>query len=362
MIKHLLGWKSKRKIIVFESDDWGSFRFKNKSIRDQFIKNYNPFQWMHYNDCFESYDDLIALEKVLKTVKDINNNSACFTFLMNPANPDFKKIEETNYEKYYYESFLQTLSKRNDGTQLLKWYNQAISESLIEVGFHGREHLNVQEWMKDLKDGNQLAHEGLKNRIWGQGKLKKSYKHTSYRSTFQMGSYDEMDSLKLNIKEGVELMNKMFNQNTTYFLAPDGPYHLHLNQALVNQGIQFIGLAKLHTNPLEPKWHQKKPFWLGKKTKEGLRVITRNVMFEPGSPKSKDWVNTAMQQIETAFKFKNPAVIGTHRANFVSALNQENRTNGLKQLAMLLQKITLKWPDVEFMLSSDLGKNLKKAN
>ena len=93
MLKHLIGKKTNRKIIVFESDDWGSFRFKNKSIRDHYMPVTKTGQWMHYNDCFESFKDLVCLEKTLKSVKDKNSKPVCFTFLMNPANPDFRKID-----------------------------------------------------------------------------------------------------------------------------------------------------------------------------------------------------------------------------------------------------------------------------
>lgn len=354
MIRNLIGWKTNRKIIVIESDDWGSFRFKNQKIRNLYIKEYNPQNWMHYNDCFESYDDLKALESTLKKFKDSKNNHPSFTFLMNPANPDFKRIKDNNFDEYYYETFKETLSKRYDGGEIYNWYKKAIEANLIEVGFHGREHLNVNSWMDDLKRGHEVVLDGFNNKIWGQGVLL-SKQYNSYRSSFQMKSYDELDFLRSVITDGVAIMNKMFNQKTTYFLAPDGPFHLKLNSALKSSGIKYIGLAKLHTNPLENKKYQKKLFWKGKRTKEGLLVITRNVIFEPASPKSVDWVQSALKSIESAFKFNKPAVISTHRANYVGSLNIENRIFSFKQLETLLEKILEQWPDVEFKTSSQLG-------
>jgi hypothetical protein len=358
MLKHLIGKKTNRKIIVFESDDWGSFRFKNKSIRDHYMPVPKTGQWMHYNDCFESFEDLVCLEKILKSVKDKNSKPVCFTFLMNPANPDFRKIEESNFESYYFEPFDETLKKRHDGNQILDWYKSSLNTKLIEVGFHGREHLNVKSWMEDLKKGSKITREGFENRIWGQAKLHTKEKKLSYRSTFNIENESELVGLKTDIKDGLSIMNKIFDKPATYFLPPDGPYHLSLNKYLVENGIKYIGLAKLHNNPLQPKWHQKKAFWLGKKTKEGLRVITRNVMFEPSSPKQDDWVGFALQQIEVAFKYRNPAVISTHRANYMSGLNLDNREKALEQLKDLLHQITKRWPDVEFMTSSQLGETL----
>jgi hypothetical protein len=274
---------------------------------------------------------------------------------MNPSNPDFKKIKTSNFKQFYQESFLQTLEKRNDGQQILDLYKEGLGKDLIEVAFHGREHLNVNLWMKDLQKGDKIAHIGFENKTWG---FSKSYMPTykkSYRSTFEIKSNNELDGLKVNINEGVTILNKTFNQQTSYFLPPNGPYHLSLNQTLVDNGIKYIGLAKLHSNPLESKWYQKKLFWLGKKTKEGLTVITRNVMFEPSSPKYQSWVEPALNQIEEAFKNNKPAVISTHRANYVSTLNPKNSHNGLHQLKTLLHQIKSKWPEVEFITSSELG-------
>jgi hypothetical protein len=360
-IKSLFGWKTKRKIIVFESDDWGSFRFKNNSVKDKYIKKFDARLWMHNNDTFESFEDVSALSDVINSNKGSRNRSACFTFLMNPANPDFKKIEADNFKSFYSETFLETLKKRNDGKQIFSWYKNALQDNLIEVGFHGREHLNVNQWMTDLRNGNEVALKSFKDRVWGLSKIYESEVKSSYRSTFDINSLDELKELQRNIKEGLGLLNKTFNQKTTYFLPPDGPYHLDLNQTLADNGIEYIGLAKLHNNPLEHKWYHKKLFWLGKQTKEGLNVITRNVMFEPSSPMFKSWVAPALNQIEEAFKNNKPAVISTHRANYVSTLNPQNRENGLNQLKTLLHQIKLKWPEVEFMTSSELGQIIKES-
>jgi hypothetical protein len=359
MIKNLMGWKTDRKILVIESDDWGSFRFKNSNIRDHYIKDYNPENWMHYNDCFESYEDLKALKDLLLKYQDNNGRHPAFTFLMNPANPDFNKIREHNFQNYFYEPFDETLEKRADGHLIYDWYKNALSERLIEVGFHGREHLNVSAWMTDLSQGDDVALDGFNNRIWGQGVLK-SKRFNSYRSAFQIQNYDELEDLKVSIYDGIQIMNQLFKQETTYFLAPDGPYHLSLNPTMIENGIKYIGLAKLHNNPLEHKRHQKKLFWMGKRTKSGLITITRNVIFEPGSPRSKDWLESALKSIHKAFKFNNPAVISTHRANYVGGLNEHNRVQGLQFLELLLKQITKQWPNVEFMTSSELGNLISK--
>jgi hypothetical protein len=362
-LSNLLGWRTNRKIIVIESDDWGSFRFKNIETRNKFLSLSDKDKcWMSYNDCFESAEDIEKLLEVLTSVNDKNGKTAKFTFLMNPSNPDFKKIKNANFKQFYQESFLQTLKKRSDGQEILDLYKDGLSKDLIEVAFHGREHLNVNLWMKDLQEGDKIAHLGFENNMWGFSKSYIAGLNYGYRATFDIKNLQELPSLENNIKEGIAILNKTFNQNTTYFLPPNGPYHLVLNKELIENGIKFIGLSKLHQNPTENGLFKKHLFWVGKKIKTGLTVITRNVIFEPGSPKHKDWVTPALMDIENAFNSKKPAIISSHRVNYIGSLNEENRSNGLRQLKELLNKITEKWPDIEFMTSSELGELIQRKN
>jgi hypothetical protein len=355
-LSNLLGWRTNRKIVVIESDDWGSFRFKDVETRNKFLSPIKKDKcWMSFNDTFESAEDIKELFEVLTSVNDKNGKAAKFTFLMNPSNPDFKSIKNADFKQFYQESFLQTLEKRNDGQEVLNLYNDGLTKEIIEVGFHGREHLNVNLWMKDLQKGDKIARVGFENSMWGFSKSYIADLKYGYRSTFDLDNLKELPSLEENISQGVDIINKTFNQKTTYFLPPDGPYHLSLNKELVKNGIKFIGLSKLHQNPTEKGMFNKHLFWVGKKTKTGLKVITRNVIFEPGSPKHKDWVAHALMDIENAFKSKKPAVICSHRANYVGSLNLENRVQNMGELKRLLDKIVSKWPEVEFMTSSELG-------
>lgn len=355
-LKNNIGWSTVRKIVVIESDDWGSFRYKNKYYRDKFMSKGDKFKClMSYQDCFESAYDLQNLFNTLNLVEDKNEIPAKFTFLMNPSNPDFNRIKADNFQNFYNETFLETLDNRADGKEIFNSYNEALKCKLIEIGFHGREHLNVNEWMMDLQNNDEIAHMGFENKTWGFSRYYLENYTRSYRSTYEIASYKELDTLKANISEGIDLINKTFHQNTTYFLPPDGPYHLSLNQTLADNGIKYIGLSKLHTNPLEPKWYQKKLFWPGKKTKEGLIVITRNVKFEPASPKNPEVVNKALGEIQNAFKHKKPAVISSHRANYVSGLDAKLAERSLLKLEELLKGILKKWPEVEFMTSTQLG-------
>jgi hypothetical protein len=66
-------------------------------------------------------------------------------------------------------------------------------------------------------------------------------------------------------------------------------------------------------------------------------------------------VNRAFRDINTAYRWNKPALFSSYRVNFVSEIEEGNRTQGLFSLRDLLKQIIKKWPDPEFMTSSDLG-------
>jgi hypothetical protein len=69
----------------------------------------------------------------------------------------------------------------------------------------------------------------------------------------------------------------------------------------------------------------------------------------------RDWVNTCLAQIQAAFISNKPAVIGSHRINYVGFIDEKNRDIGLLNLALLLKKVLKKWPEVQFISTNQLS-------
>jgi hypothetical protein len=94
--------------------------------------------------------------------------------------------------------------------------------------------------------------------------------------------------------------------------------------------------------------------WLGQQNMYSQRYITRNCFFEP-CLKGKDWVISCLSEIGIAFRWHKPAVISSHRVNYIGVHDKLNRDKGLHQLTLLLKSILKRWPDVEFFTSDQLG-------
>ena len=118
--------------------------------------------------------------------------------------------------------------------------------------------------------------------------------------------------------------------------------------------MKYIGVSKIQKEPQGLGKIKRKLHWLGQRNAFGQTYITRNAFFEPNAP-GKDWLNTCLSEISNAFMWKKPAVISTHRTNYIGSLNSENREHSLELLDQLLSKVIKQWPDVEFITSTELG-------
>ena len=167
-ISNIPGWRTNRKIVVIESDDWGSIRMPSKKVFNTLKNNGIPVEKSPYCkfDSLESNEDLEALFEVLTSFKDINGSHPIITANTVVANPDFEKIEESSYKKYFYEPFTETLKRYPNHNKVLNLYQEGIANNVFFPQFHGREHVNIELWFKLLKtDKNfKLA---FKHNMWG---------------------------------------------------------------------------------------------------------------------------------------------------------------------------------------------------
>lgn len=86
----------------------------------------------------------------------------------------------------------------------------------------------------------------------------------------------------------------------------------------------------------------------------GKVTLVRNVVFEPTDERSIDWGAYTLKQIEAAFRWRQPAIISSHRVNFCGQINPQNRAQGLAALRTLLRKIVERWSEVEFVSIAEL--------
>ena len=100
-VVNIPGWSTTRKILVIESDDWGSERVRSNEDSEALEKagfDLSDTSFYRY-DGLETDDDVRGLLEVLSKYKDRNGNHPVFTLACNVANPDYKRIKATNFEE-----------------------------------------------------------------------------------------------------------------------------------------------------------------------------------------------------------------------------------------------------------------------
>ncbi len=350
------GFRTNRKIIIFETDDWGSIRMPSKEVFEYLLRKGYPVDKCPYNsnDCLESNEDVEDLMHVLDSVKDFNNNPAIFTMNQIVANPDFEKIKQSEFRQYYYEPFTETLKKYPNHDNVMNLYDQGIKSKLFSMQFHGREHVNISNWMKALKDPeNIIIKEIFQLGMFSAHIREDSRNHHEFLDAFGTHFQDDQKNLNIIIDSGLELFRLIWNRKPQSFIAPCYIWPQEVSAILSDCGIRTLQSGRAHLVPKinSPGDYNIIRIYTGLVNKYGQKYTLRNSYFEPASNENDDWVDTCLFEINSAFFWNKPAIISSHRLNYIGSINRKNREQNLRMLKRLLQTITKKWVNAEFMSS-----------
>lgn len=355
-ISNIVGQSIKRKVVVIESDDWGSIRMPSKQVMNKLQKRGLNVSGdaLRYNlyDTLANKEDLSALFHTLSSFRDTVGNSPVLTAVCVVANPDFEKIRKCDFRQYHYESFTKTLERYYGVETPFHLWMEGIKRHLFMPQFHGREHLNVAVWMKALQENDSQTRFAFDQSCWGFNNIH-PYGIT-YQAAYELELEEHLPQQATIIEDGLNLFEQLFGYRATFFVPPNGPFNNTLEAVAAKNGIQFMSASKIQSESLGMGMTRKVFHYLGQKNMHGQHYLTRNCFFEP-SQSGRDWLDSCLNDINIAFRYKKPAVISSHRVNYIGALDPANRANGLLQLSVLLKRILQKWPNVEFMTSDELG-------
>ena len=312
--------------------------------------------WYTQLDNLATSDDLNHLSDTFKSVES-NHNTPVLTANFCMANPDFTKIKESNFKQFYFETFSSTL-RQVHGEGVEDTWKKIIKNKVVKPQLHGREHLHALAWMKELRKGNSELREAFDLNSWGipyiaQGKQRRK---NCQAALDHYGIDGEINFQRTWISESAELFRKHFGFDSSTFIAPTYVWHPDINSTIAESGIQAYQGIQFQDIPLSAgsRLYKRKLNILGSRTQEGIWFLVRNAFFEPSSNPGYDWKNHCLDGIFKAFKYNMPAIIGSHRVNYIGSLNEQNRERNLKQLKEILQTVVRKYPDVRFMSSDEL--------
>lgn len=352
------GWHTNRKIVVIESDDWGSVRMPSREVYEEFLRRgvrVNRDPYCRY-DSLATADDLSALFDVLTSVKDMNGRHAVLTADTVVANPVFEKIKASDFREYFYEPFTETLkrSPRHDGAWEL--WQQGMDAGIFHPQLHGREHLNVKKWLRTLQSGEEVTRLSFDLGTFGLTSAVDPRIKNNYMGAFNSGLDEDIAEYDTIITEGQQLFEKLFGYKSESFIATTYTWSPKIEPSLMRNGVRYLQGMVHQKMPLDDDttFKYKKDNFCGHSSKAGLTYLMRNCYFEPSqdSADAKD----CLERIKIAFRWHKPATISMHRLNVIGAVDESNRTKNLTDLKWLLNEIIRLYPNVEFMSSDELGK------
>jgi hypothetical protein len=361
---NLPGWHTNRKIVVFESDDWGSIRMPSKKIYNYCLKKGYQVDKSPYTkyDSLASNEDLERLFEILMAHSDKNNKQPVITANVLVANPDFERIRQSDFYLYYPESIAETFNSYPAHSKCLEYWKEGHEKGFFHLQSHGREHLNVSRFMKDLRDGVEEALFAFETKMPGIFPKRSSNGGNFYvvSNEFKNES-DKIEKCKILV-EGLMRFKNIFGLKSSSFISSNYVWQDDFEHSMSINGVKYIQGSYFQLLPKgDYKGFKKKIHFLGQKNHYGQYYLIRNALFEPSLKKNVDWVNRCLNEINTAFNFKKPAIISTHRINYVGYIDQKNVDNNLKLFDQLLTEIVKRWPDVEYMSTTDIGRIIEES-
>nr|MBC8343290.1 hypothetical protein [Bacteroidota bacterium] len=333
-------------------------RMPSKEVYNRMLKKGIRVDKCPYNrnDSLASETDLDELFNVLIKYKDQHGNHPVVTANTIVANPDFDKIKDSGYQEYYYEPFVETLSKYPEHTNSFNIWKKGINECLFYPQFHGREHVNVGYWLKLLQLKNNMMHTAFLNRFWGLGPNILGSNRPNIQATFDVPDVTDLPFIVQSAIEGLRIFNNLFKYKSFSFIANNFIWDSEIFPVLSDNGVKYIQGMKYQLLPKYDSNKRKKiRHYTGERNSSNQTFLVRNCAFEPSENPNRDNVDSCLSDISNAFFWQKPAIISSHRLNYIGFINNNNRNKNLDELDKLLSAILKKWPEVEFMRSTELG-------
>lgn len=351
------GTRTNKKLVVIESDDWGSQRIPSISIREKLIEKKiiggnNRFNLI---DSLEQTSDLNAIYEIFEKHHDYKGNSPIITANFLTDNPNFEAIKKSNFEQYFSESILETYKKNEPNSNTFNLITEGIEAGYLKPQYHGKEHLNVHQWMRLIQDDSSISREAFDHQVFCLDDPRISGKRQNLMAAFDFESESEREQVEDIFKIGYDNFEKIFSTKSLSFIAPCYIWHSNLEKTASDCGVQILqGIYNQYEPQLYKTKYKLKIHYTGQENQNKQKYVVRNCFMEVFENEFFDHVGDCINRMEIAFRWGKPAVIGMHRINFIGSLNEENRRNSLNKLDELFTKMLKKWPDIEFVSTDQL--------
>lgn len=346
---NLPGSRIDGRIVVIESDDWGAIRMRSREAYDRLLAHGYPVDRNGYerNDALASEEDLELLFDLLASHRDGEGRLAAITANCIMTNPDFGKIREEDFRTYHYEPFTSTLARyERHGGSFARW------QQGMRAGIFPAPIPRARAYRRGTLDAGPATRRcGSAGSLRpGDGGYGLAPQRTQQLCGRIRGRPRRGSRLAEAAADGLRMFEQLFGYRSRTFIAPCYTWPASLEKTLRAEGVEALQ-GMIH-QCLPGGGHRAPLVRLAQCTGTDLPVA--QLLFEPTTDACADPVDACMERIACAFRWHKPAVISSHRVNYVGFIHPTNRDRSLRLLGELLDRIRRRWPDVRFRTSDEL--------
>ena len=350
-----LGYHCTRPLLVIESDDWGSTRVPSADVLNEFHQRYPGFALNHYQalDTLDTDKDLTLLAGLLRSFRNDSGAPPVFTLNYAMANPLFDDENHVLGTPFRYEPIWETYEReQGEGITGLSLMLSNDLSDVFKPQLHGREHLNVTVWRKGIAKDEML---------------KQAYR--MHMTGLDAGVYDGLDALNEDNTEisftdylidATRLFEECFGYKSKSFIPPCYTISKREERMLADLSIHVLQSGMKVNRSMPRRRFIGIPTPMGSKAAKGQVRLVRNVQFEPSrrfykGGKVEDVVAKTFDDIRRAINNHQPAIVCSHRVNYVGGICTQNREFSLECLRQLLTLVLEQYPSIGFLTSDELG-------
>lgn len=350
-----LGFHCDTPMLVIESDDWGSIRVPSVDVLWDYQRQFPDHVLNHYQvfDALDTAQDLESLGSLLRCFVDQYDRHPVFTMNYSMANPVFDDDNSTLGEPFRFEPIWETFLREQGEQSSLAAMRSNAYRDVFTPQLHGREHLNVTAWRHGIEKAENL------------------------RCAYQMrmigldpGPFSALDALNRNNREislydylldACRLFADCFGYEPESFIPPCYVINHVEERRLFEMGITVLQSGAKINRSLQNGRLVGVPTPMGSRAARGQVRLVRNVQFEPSrwlfeGKSAEDLIEGSFLEIKRAIDLRQPAIVCSHRVNYVGGMSVQNRESSLECLNRLLKKVLDAYPTISFLSSDELGK------
>lgn len=358
-------WRGIRAIVI-QSDDWGYCGgTPNRYVFDKLYpileRRYDRKHIVSSKTTLESPGNMESVFEILEKYKDTEGRHPVFQAAYVVCNPDYQQIRNNQFQNYVDIPLPQVPLVWERGNIISKALD-GIRRGVWRPIYHGISHFNTTRWMKRLSEDNDVKEVAMHGCfLWSEGK-----------ADYEFGDIDNLKEFPRRLARGMNIFKRIFGYLPDTAVMPGYVWPLKIEPYLASSAITILEGKNLQVREqtLLEKIRGKAFNLMGYKDAAklwqispgdfrpdiGIYYLTRNVYFEPYSELKLDintFVEKTISTIEKMWNSNQPAIITTHRANYVS-WDESVAEKGLQCLDLLLKKLLYRYPNLSFYTDLDL--------